>query len=81
MSKSEKPGRIEPPRGKVTYCVPCKDFTETILYKVAGPIPLFSNIGSSTRRVCVACGKVKVETKLETEEDEPVFPKGRGKGY
>jgi len=75
LSKNEKP------KGKLTYCVPCKEFTETILYSVAGPIPLFSKIGRSTRRVCVSCGKVKIETRLETEEDEPVFPKGARREY
>lgn len=79
---SEKLGRIDPPKGKVTYCFACKDFTETILSRDRGPIPGFPRLLSSIRRTCKNCAKIKIATEIETDENSPLRRKEkRDPGY
>lgn len=59
----------EPKQGILTYCLICKDFTETILIPIPGPIPGFGKIGASKTRICKKCARPKKRTTLETEEE------------
>ena len=48
-------------RGKLTYCVACKDFTETIIIRNPNLLLVFK----SRSRLCRICAKPKAETELE----------------
>jgi len=50
--------------GKLTYCLTCKDDTETVLYRVPG---IWGMLGEK-RRICRTCAKPKAVSKLEVEE-------------
>lgn len=54
MSKSRQSS------GVLTYCLHCKQMTETVLYKV--PFLVFMKID---RRVCLKCGEPKIQSKIE----------------
>ena len=52
------------PAGRLSYCLQCKDDTETIIVSEPGPLwPL-----RTKRRVCRVCAQQKAETELEMEK-------------
>jgi hypothetical protein len=52
------------PKGKLSYCLNCKDDTETIIISESGPLwPM-----KSRRRICRTCAQGKAQTELEVEK-------------
>jgi hypothetical protein len=52
------------PKGKLSYCMNCKDDTETIIISEPGPLwPM-----KSTRRICRVCAMPKKQSELEMEK-------------
>ena len=49
-----------PDQGRLSYCLHCKDMTETIIY-TNREFMLFK----LQRRVCKKCGEVKIQSRIE----------------
>jgi hypothetical protein len=73
----------EKTKPKQSYCLNCKAYTSTILYRIRGPFTFMPKFMSSISRVCEKCGKPKARTELETEEEEIErrFPHGGKRGF
>src|SRR6266571_8392693 len=55
----------EKPKGKLTYCLSCKNDTETIILPANS---FFGYLMRDKRRICRTCAKPKQASKLEVEE-------------
>ena len=49
-----------PDQGRLSYCLHCKDMTETVLYTT----PQFLFI-KYQRRICKKCGENKIQSRIE----------------
>ena len=49
-----------PEQGRLSYCLHCKDMTETVIY-----IEIQFMLFKLQRRVCKKCGENKIQSRIE----------------